>query len=132
VFRRIRGVRDRPERREPLRAQLKDRDRSVDVLQAVFPGVAHRTTPDKLASRLREQDLASVPTGREPGREVHIVSDVALVRDKRPARMHPDTQVDPPIGERVRNRLRRGDRSPSGREREEEGVPLGIDLDAAL
>ena len=75
------GVRDRLERREALVAELIDRDRALDVLQAVFPEVSHCEPLDELPSRLREQDLTSVARGCDTRREVDVDSHVALGGD---------------------------------------------------
>ena len=94
-------VRDRLERREALVAELVDRDRALDVLQAVFPEVGDREPLDELASRLREQDLTTVARGCDTRREVHVVSHVALVGDERGARVQADAQADlAPVRER--------------------------------
>ena len=92
-------IRDRLERREGRLAELIDRDRALDVLQAVFPEVGDRKTIDELSSRLRKQDLTSVPRGCDTCGEVHVVSYVALVGNERGARVQADAQADRARGE---------------------------------
>ena len=76
--------------------------------------------------------LAPVPRRADPSGQVDVVSDVALIRDERRTRVQADTQVDRPRCESVRHRLRRRNGSWDGREGEEEGVSLVVDLDPAL
>src|SRR4029078_229555 len=83
-------VRDRPERGEGLVAELIDGDRGFDVLQAVLAEVGERALVDELTSRAREQALATLARGCTPGREVHVVSHVALVGDERSSGVQPD------------------------------------------
>ena len=72
------------------------------------------------------------PEAADPRGEVDVVSDVALIRDERRTRVQADTQMDRPRCESVRHRLSRCNRSSDGREGEEEGVSLVVDLDPAL
>ncbi len=125
-------VRDRLERREALLPKLVDRNRSLDVLQAVLAQIGERDAVNEFPSRLREQHLSAVTRGRDSRGEVHVVPDVALVSNERSARVESDAEVDPAFGERVRDRKGRGCRSRSGREGEEKGVSLRVYLDAIL
>jgi hypothetical protein len=75
-------VRDRLERREDLGAELVDRDRLGEVLEAVLPELGERKL-DELGRRVREDNLASVARGAHAGREVDVRPDVALGSDMR-------------------------------------------------
>ena len=70
--------------------------------------------------------------GCDTRREVHVVPHIALVGDERCSGVETYSQNDRASYEALRDRPGRGCRSRSGCEREEEGVSLGIDLDAAL
>src|SRR4029453_2450258 len=98
-------VRDRLERRKALAAELEDRHRFVDVLEAVLTEVGERVAVEQRARRLREHDLAPVARGRDPGGEMDVVPGVALLGDERSARMEAYTQLDRALGERAGHRL---------------------------
>ncbi|MDQ3163886.1 MAG: hypothetical protein M3Q92_13855 [Actinomycetota bacterium] len=70
--------------------------------------------------------------GGDPGRPVHIPSDVTLLRYVRRARMdphpHPDRAGRQPL-QRVSDRPQRARRRGKG---DKEGVPLRVHLDAAV
>ena len=87
-------VRDRLEGREACIPKLEDRDRTVDVLQAVLAEVNEREAVEKYSGRLREHDLAAVSRGGDPRREMNVVSHVALVGDERGPCVQADAQVD--------------------------------------
>ena len=70
--------------------------------------------------------------GCDTGREVHVVSHVALVGDERGARVQADAQADRAGFECIRDRLGGTRGSLSGWERNEEGVSLRVYFDAAL
>ena len=57
--------------------------RACDVLQAVLAEIGQRDIVEVRASRQREDDLAAMSCRRDPRREVHIVSNVALVGHER-------------------------------------------------
>ena len=62
---------------------MEDRDCALDVLQAMLAEIGQRDAVEVRASRPRKDDLASMSRRRDARREVHIVSDVALVRHER-------------------------------------------------
>ena len=68
----------------------------------------------------------------DPCGEVHVISDVALVSHERRPRVQTDAQVDAAVREGVGDRLGGSYSAWSGREGEEEGVSLGVHLDAVL
>jgi hypothetical protein len=98
----------------------------------VLAEVGERQATDEFACRLREHDLASVRRRADSRREVHVVSDVPLVCQEGRSGVQPDAQVDAARSERVGDRLRRSHRSRCVGEREEERVPLRVDLDSAM
>jgi hypothetical protein len=87
---------------------------------------------DEVASRLREQHLASVRGAHDPGRTVDVHADVALVRHLRLARVQSHPHAHPTICERALRLL--CSRGPIVRalERNEERVALRVDLDAVV
>ena len=112
--------------------ELEDGDWLRDVLQSVLPEIGERRAVDEVAGRTRQHYLAPVPGRAYPRGEVDVVSDVALIRDERRTRVQADTQLDRPRCQSVRHRLRCRNRPLDGREGEEEGVSLVVDLDPAL
>ena len=61
-----------------------------------------------------------------------VAADVALVGEQRRAGMQADPHLDLPGGERLRHLGGSRERTRRRGEREEEGVSLGVDLDAAV
>jgi hypothetical protein len=124
-------VRDRLEGREGALAELEDGNCIWDVLEPVLAQIRNGQL-DELGCRLREDDLTTVRRRRDPRREVHVVADVALLSNERQAAVQADPNLNRPGGEHIGERCSGGECSRSGREGEEKGVALGVDLDAAL
>ena len=81
--------------------------------------------------RRREEHLPAVTGGGDAGRAVDVDADIALIAAQRRARVQAHPDLDRPAAE-GRLCLARGRQPGRGRrERREDGVPLGIDLDAA-
>jgi hypothetical protein len=73
-----------------------------------------------------------VAAGGNPGRPVHVDTHVALLGHMRRAGMDAHAQPDRSCGQSLQPRGRRLERTWGGREGDEEGVSLRIDLDAAV
>ena len=69
--------------------------------------------------------------GSDAGCTVYVSADIALVGEEWCPRVQADAYLYLPRGEFLRH-LRRRERTGSGRKREEEGIPLSVDLDPAL
>src|SRR6187551_3441688 len=74
-------VRNGLERREAFLPELEERDRLGDVLEPMFPEIGQLCL-DELGGRRRDDDLATMTRRRNPGGEVDVVSDVALVSEE--------------------------------------------------
>jgi hypothetical protein len=79
-------IRDRLQRRETSVPELEDRNRFAHVLQAVLAEVDELVL-DKRGGRRGEDDLTAVRGGGDTCGEVDVVTDVALVGEKRRARV---------------------------------------------
>ena len=80
----------------------------------------------------RDEHLPAVAGGGDAGGAVDVAADVALLGQERRPRVQADPHLDRAGGERLGHRRRGGERARRGREGEEEGVALRVDLDAAL
>ena len=87
---------------------------------------------DLLGRRQRHEDLSSAACRRDPGRPVDICADVPLGRPDRGARVDPDADPDGAGSQGTTAILGGLERAVRRREREEEGVALGVDLYAAV
>ena len=76
----------RLQRREVVRPELEQTLGRAEVLQPVQAEVAH-VRPGEVGRRLGQQHLPAVPGGCDPSRPVHVVADIALVRQERLARV---------------------------------------------
>jgi hypothetical protein len=85
----------------------------------------------QVMSRLADEHLPTVTGSRDPGRTVHVHTDVALVGDERLAGVQSDPDLDRPV-ERLLGLRRRRERIGSTRKGDEEGVPLRVDFNAAV
>ena len=85
-----------------LASELEERDRLGDVLEPVLAEVGEGGSIDEGGGRLREDDLAAVARGGDPRCEVDVVSDVALVGQKRGPGVQADPHLDRAGGERPR------------------------------
>jgi hypothetical protein len=127
-------VRDRLQRGEPLHAELEDRDRPLEVLEAVLAEVVQCVVRESgsRASRLGQQHLPAVTGRPDPRAEMDVLTDVPLRSEMRRASVDPNANVDPAGAERLAAFLSRGDRLGRVGEREEERVALRVDFDAAV
>ena len=135
----------RLERREALVAvdrELVD-PLMLNVLQMLLAEVddGHalgKLVPEQSPRRLGEEDLAAVPCGADARRADDVEPEIALIADRGLAgvQTHPHAHrllLGPRvIGEGALSSDRAGDGVPRPRERVEEGVPLCVDLCAAL
>ena len=124
-------VRERVQRREALVAELVDRDRLRDVLEAVLAEL-DEIVARELASCAREDDLPSVCRGGDASSQVDVVPDVAFGGEQRRAGVQADPDANRPGRKRLGHRGGRSDRSRRRGKGEEERVALRVHLDAAL
>ena len=122
---------ERLERRELVVSDLEDVLGRGEVLEAVLTEVTELVV-DKALGRGGDEHLSAVAGGGDTGGAVDVVADVALVGQKRRSRVQADPYLHRTGGERLRRAGMRRTARRGGREREEEGVALGVDLDAAL
>ena len=103
------------------------------VLEPVLPEVADRHIgAQQPLGRLREDDLPAVGRGCNPGGAVDVQADVALLGDERLARVEAHADPYRALRERAASLGRGGDSRVGPRERDEERVTLGVDLDAQV
>ena len=114
--------------REPAVAQLEQAQRLSNVLQPVVAQVGDGGVGEELAGAPREHDLAAVGTPGDPGRRVHVQSDVALLRHLGLARVQPHPHAHPP----GRERRLGGCSATGGVGRASEGVEECVALSAHL
>ena len=86
----------------------------------------------ELSGRGRDEHLPAVANSSDAGGAVHVASDVALLGEERRPGMQADPHPDRPRGQLAGQRLGGRQRTRCRREGEEEGIPLRVDLDAAL
>jgi hypothetical protein len=123
----------RAQRRKASVAELEEPVRGAEVLQAMLAEVNELAVfPEKLPRRLREQDLPAVARAHDPRRAVDVYADVPLVGHDRFAGVDTDPHPHRTADQRGLNVARGGDRASRVRERHEEGVALGADLEPAM
>jgi hypothetical protein len=91
-------------------------------------GIGLQQTP----RRIREDDLPSVCRRRDPRRAMDVDADVALVGQLRLTGVDPHANADRAAAERLASGGCRRDRVGCSRQGDEEGVALGVDLDAVV
>ena len=131
-----RGGRDRKvrpvqgfERREVVFAELEDPLRRAQVLEPVLTEVTEPAGVDERGRRRRDEHLSAVASSCDPRRTMNVRTDVSIVGQQRRTGVeaHAHRHLE------LLLRLARGlDRSGCCRERDEEGVALRVDLDAAV
>ena len=82
--------------------------------------------------RLRQEHLPSMPGSGDPRRPVHVDADVILDLRKRLPRVKPHPHAHRSVGKRALRRVSSGDGVRRARERDEEGIARGIDLDTVM
>ena len=105
---------------------------SVEVLEPVPPEVLERLVLDERRGRDREDHLPAVGERRDPGAAVDVDADVALGGHGRSARVEAHAHGDRPGSELPLSRAGRRDGACRGREGDEEGISLGVDLHASV
>ena len=113
-------------------AELVDALGRSEVLEAMLAEVGEPVEPDERRGRGRDQHLPAVADRRDPSSAVDVVSDVSLIGDERRPGVETNAHVDRAGRERLCERGRRRECAGRGRKGEEEGISLGIDLDATL
>src|ERR687895_2522587 len=94
--------------------------------------VMQRIGPDECGGRGRHQHLAAVTRGCDPRGAVDIRTDVSLARYQWRASVEADADADPSLAQRLTNFFCCGETTGRCREGDEEGITLGVDLDAAV
>lgn len=94
--------------------------------------IAQPARVDERRRRGRDEYLPAVPGGGNPRRSVHVDADIALIVQMRGARVDADAHADRPGGQPPERVGRRLECARCGRKGDEEGVPLRVDLDAAV
>ena len=127
-------VRDRLERRERVAPELEDRrPASVDVLEPVLAEIGERRSSTSAAGRAaRGRPARRARRRRRRAAKWTSSPDVALVGDERRPRVQADAHADRARSERLGRVARGRERARRGREGEEEGVALRVDLDPAV
>ena len=87
---------------------------------------------DERVSRLRKQHLAAVADGCDARAPVHVDPDVSLLGYTRLAGVEPHPDANRPIGQAALGVHGRGSRVRRPRERHEERITLGVDLDTVV
>ena len=124
-------VRDRLQRRKALAPELEERDRLVEVLQAVLAELGQLAV-DERPRRRRHDDLAAVARGGDAGGPVELPPGVALAGQPQLAGVQAHPHLDRRRRERLLTLRRSGQRLDRIGEGEQERVSLRIDLDAAV
>ena len=112
--------------------QLVDALRRGEVLQAVLAEVDQVGAFALGYRRGRDEHLAAVTGGSDSRRPMNVHAHVALVGQKRRARVDPDPDPDRAGGERLRRLVCGGNRAGRRPEGDEKCVSLGVDLDTAV
>lgn len=94
--------------------------------------VAEPVVAYQLASRRRHEDLAAVPCSGDARRPVHVHPYVPLVGQQRLARMHAHADADRALLQRILRTHCCAKRVRRASERDEERVPLRVDLDPTM
>jgi hypothetical protein len=127
------GCVQRPEWREVTLAELEQALCADQILQAVLAEVADRSVCLKeAAGRLGDDDLAAVRGGCNARRPVDVHADVALLGHERLAGVDAHPDLNRPCFERLLRLACGGDGVGRTRERDEERVALGVDLDPVV
>ena len=87
---------------------------------------------DERGRRGRDEHLPAVAGRGDPRGAVHVLSDVALVGEQGRPGVQADPHLDRPGASAAVSLGRGRERTRRGREGDEEGVALGVDLDPAV
>jgi len=102
------------------------------VLQPVLAQIAQPVRVDERRGRGRDEHLPAMACGADPRRPVHVDADIPLLVQMRGARVDADAHPDRPGGQPLEHAGRSPECARCGRKGDEEGVPLRVDLDAAV
>ena len=116
---------------EPVDLELVDALRCAEILESVHAQVADVSVHER-TGRLREEHLAAVADGGDPGALVHVEADVSLLGQARLARVQPHPHANRPVGKYALAIRSSGDRVRRAGEGDEERVTLRVDLDAVV
>jgi hypothetical protein len=121
------------ERRELLRSELEETLRLRKVLQPVQAEVDQlEARIEQVARRLREQDLTAMACAGDSCAAVDVHPHVVLFGEHGLAGVKAHAHPNRAGAERILAGLRGGNGVRGTREGDEEGVPLRVDLDAAV
>ena len=129
--RKVRPV-ERLQGREVAVTELVEALRRGEILQPVQSLVAELGALVEARRGLGDEDLPAVAGCADPRAPVDVHADVALVGDDRLTGVDAHPDADRAGGERSLGCSGGGDCPFRGREGDEEGVPLRVDLDAAV
>ena len=128
----VRSV-EAPERRKRAAPELVDALRAGQVLQAVLAEIDDLVlVHEQVACRVRQENLPAVAGGGDPSGAVHVHSDVALLRQQRLARVDAHPHADAVLLQKSLRAAGSGRRVARPAEGDEEGIALGVDLDAVM
>ena len=122
----------RTQRRKLALAELMEAGRAVEVLQPMQAEVAERFAVEEGGRRRRQDRLAAVGERSHARAAVHVDADVALGAELGSSGVQADAHADRPVRERLAACPSCVGCAPGGREGDEEGVALRVDLDAAV
>ncbi len=127
-------VRDGLERREGARAELEDRDRSLDVLQTVLAKVDQLVRPllEQRDGRGRQHHLPAVGCAHDPGGLVHVHAHVLGRVESGITRVDADPDADRTRLQALHRLADRGHGALRGGERIEERIPFVVHLVASM
>ena len=126
---RLERLQQRELRGQALDLELEDPLRCAQILEAVGAEVPN-VGIDERPRRLREENLPTVADRRDARALVDVEPDVTLLGQSRLACVQPHSYLDGAAREGALAVAGSGDGVRGPRERNEEGVALGIDLDA--
>ena len=122
----------RTQRRKLSLAELMEAGRALEVLQPMQAEVAERLAVEEGGRRRRDDRLAAVGERSDARAAVHVDADVALGGELGSSGVQADAHADRPVRERLAAGPRGVGCALGGREGDEEGVALRVDLDAAV
>ena len=119
------------ERRELALPELVDALGSGEVLEPVLPQLVKPGRDERGGGR-RDEHLAAVSRRCDTGALVHVLSDVALLREEWGTRVQPHAHLNGAGRKRLGHFPGSRDRTRRGREGDEEGIALRVHFDPMM